>query len=145
MKALIQKVSKASVEINNKEYSSIKKGLLIFLGIKSTDTDIDIEYLTNKILKLRIFPDKNKKMNYSIQDIAGEILVISQFTLYANCSKGNRPSFANAAKEKLANNLYLKFINKLKSTNIRIKTGKFKENMNVKLVNKGPVTIILES
>ena len=145
MKALIQKVSKASVEINNKEYSSIKKGLLIFLGIKSTDTDIDIEYLTNKILKLRIFPDKNKKMNHSIQDIAGEILVISQFTLYANCSKGNRPSFANAAKEKLANNLYLKFINKLKSTNIRIKTGKFKEDMNVKLVNKGPVTIILES
>ena len=145
MKVLIQKVSKASVEINNKEYSSIKKGLLIFLGIKSTDTETDIDCLTNKILKLRIFSDKNKKMNYSIQDVAGEILVVSQFTLYANCSKGNRPSFVNAAREKLANNLYLKFINKLKSTNIRIKTGKFKENMNVKLVNKGPVTIILES
>ena len=145
LKALIQKVSKAAVIIDKKTYNSINEGLLVFLGIKNNDNKKDINFLINKIMNLRIFSDKNHKMNYSIQDVKGEILLISQFTLYADCKKGNRPSFINAAQENIARPLYQMFTKNLKATNISLKTGIFGANMNIELINEGPVTILLES
>ncbi len=145
MKALIQRVSSASVIINNQEYSQIHKGLCIFLGIKDTDQKSDVQYLIDKIIKLRIFPDENNMMNKSLCEIKGSILVVSQFTLYANCSKGNRPSFKLAANKLIATPLYDLFINLLKEKKLLVKTGKFGYDMKINLTNDGPVSIILES
>ena len=145
MKALIQRVSKASVKIKKKNYSFIGRGMVVFLGINKKDSEKDVEQLSNKILNLRIFPDNKNKMNYSIKDIQGEVLLISQFTLYADCKKGNRPSFVNAANATKAKPLYDLFVQHLNSKNISIKTGIFKEEMDIELINKGPVTIMLKS
>jgi len=145
MIAVIQRVKKASIEINEKMYSSINNGLVVFLGIHTNDTQKDAEYLSKKIFQLRIFPDKNNKMNISLQDSGSSILVISQFTLYGNCSKGNRPSFINSASIKDAQPLYKFFVSKLKEFNINVQTGKFGEMMDIKLINNGPVTLIMES
>ena len=145
MRTLIQRVTKASVDIEGTCFNSINQGLVVFLGIGKEDSVLDIEYLINKILKLRIFRDDKNKMNCSLQDFNLDILVISQFTLYANCSKGNRPSFQNSAKPQLAEKLYNLFIDNLKKRKINVKTGKFGANMDIQLINQGPVTIMLDS
>jgi len=144
MKALIQRVSDASVYIDCKKYAEITKGMCIFLGIKSTDSPKTTKQLVDKILKLRIFSDITNKMNQSISDINGQILVVSQFTLYADTTKGNRPSFHNSASKLIASPLYELFINLLKEKNITVQSGQFGTNMNVELNNSGPVTIMLE-
>jgi len=144
MKALIQRVSEASVNIESKTYSKVHYGMCIFLGIKKNDTTINVHHLVDKIVKLRIFSDLDGKMNKSIQDISGDILVVSQFTLYADCTGGNRPSFQNSANKLNASPLYELFINLLKEKKINVQSGKFGANMNIKLKNQGPVTLMLE-
>ena len=145
VRVLLQRVNSASIEINNKHYSSIKKGLLVFLGIKVDDSLKDVNYLVQKILKLRVFNDSSDLMNLSILDKNYSIMVVSQFTLYANCIKGNRPSFVNAEKPQKAKKLYELFIDELKKYNINLVTGKFGANMKINLINNGPVTIWIDS
>lgn len=144
MKALIQRVKKASVTINGEIYSLIGAGMLIFLGVEKTDTILNAEKLAQKVLNLRIFEDENEKMNFSIKDVSGEILVVSQFTLCADCRKGTRPGFDNAAAPEIANKLYEEFVKLLKASDLKIETGKFRAMMDVSLVNDGPVTFWLE-
>ena len=144
MKALIQRVKKASVTINGEIYSLIGAGMLIFLGVEKTDTIQNAEKLAQKVLNLRIFEDENEKMNFSIKDVSGEILVVSQFTLCADCRKGTRPGFDNAAAPEIANKLYEEFVKLLKVSDLKIETGKFRAMMDVSLVNDGPVTFWLE-
>ena len=144
MKAVIQRVEKASVSINGKLYSTINSGMCVFLGIHINDKKLNVEKLVDKISKLRIFSDEFNYMNKSIVESKGEILVVSQFTLYGDCKKGNRPSFQNAANKLIAMPLYEMFINLLKAKNIIVKSGKFGADMNISLDNKGPVTIIVE-
>ena len=144
MKLIVQRVNNASVEIDNKIYSNISKGFLVLIGITHKDTEKEADYLVKKLCNLRVFEDENKKMNLSIKDIEGELLIVSQFTLYADTAKGNRPSFIDAAKPEKANELYEYFIKKCREENIKVSTGKFGAKMKVSLVNYGPVTIILE-
>ncbi len=144
MKAVIQRVSSASVTNENIIVGSIKSGLLVFLGIHHTDTEDMVNKLADKISKLRIFEDNDKKINLSIMDYGGEMLVVSQFTLYADCRQGNRPSFTEAADPIKAEKYYEKFIQALRVKNISVSTGKFKTHMQVSLVNDGPMTIIIE-
>lgn len=144
MKVVLQKVKTANVKVDNKIVGEISKGVLVLLGISNTDTEKEADWLINKIIKLRIFEDENKKMNKSLIDINGEILIVSQFTLYGDCRKGLRPSFTEAAKPEKAKILYDYFIEKLKKTGIKVKTGIFQEHMEVSLVNDGPVTMIIE-
>lgn len=145
MKLLVQRVSNASVEVNEKIIGKIDKGFLVFLGITHTDTEEIADYLVNKLLNLRVFEDKNEKMNLSITDIKGQLLIISQFTLYADTKKsGNRPSFTDAAKPEDANKLYEYFIAKCIEKGIYTQKGEFGAHMDVKLLNDGPVTIMLE-
>ena len=145
MIAIIQRVDQATVKIENKLFSKINHGILVFLGIGINDTKKDINYLCNKITNLRIFPDNNNKMNLNIQAIKGSILIISQFTLYAECNKGNRPSFTKAEKPSKAKNIYDLFVKQLKTCNITVQTGKFGATMNISLINNGPATFILDS
>jgi len=146
MKAVIQRVSKASVTTNNKIIGQIGNGLLILLGIENADNQEDIDWLCNKIVQLRIFGDHNGVMNLSVQDVKGEIIVVSQFTLHANTKKGNRPSYIKAAKPDVAIPMYERFVKKLEAeTGSPVKTGKFGAMMEVGLVNDGPVTIIIDS
>ena len=146
MRIVIQRVSKASVEINSNEICNINNGLLILLGIELKDSNEDIVWLTKKIINLRIFSDENGKMNHSITDVSGKIIVVSQFTLHAKTKKGNRPSYINAAKPELAIPLYEKFTDFLrKESALNVYTGKFGADMKVSLINDGPVTIILDS
>lgn len=144
MRLLIQRVSKASVKVEGKCVGKINKGFLVFLGITHGDTKDNVDYLVNKLYNLRVFEDENEKMNLSIKDINGEILIVSQFTLYADTSHGNRPSFINAAKPDEANELYEYFIEKAKQTGLKIEAGIFGADMKVELLNDGPVTILLE-
>ena len=144
MRVVIQRVSEASVTIDNNT-NSINKGYMILLGICEGDTNEDLEYIIGKIEKLRIFEDENGKMNHSIKDINGEILLVSQFTLYANTKDGNRPSFTDSMKFEEANKMYEVFKERLKETNIPFKTGEFGADMKVSLINDGPVTIIIDS
>jgi len=145
MIALIQRVKSASVKIKTKTLSQIKGGLLIFLGVGINDSKQDVNYLCKKIINLRIFPDNNNKMNLNVQDICGSILVVSQFTLYGNTKKGNRPSFSLSAKSGDAEKLYKHLIKTLKEYKINLQTGKFGANMDVNLINDGPVTLIIKS
>lgn len=145
MRVLLQRVNKASVIINNKNFSSINNGLLVFLGIQTKDSIQDIKYLVRKIINLRIFNDENGLMNLSILDKQYSIMLVSQFTLYGNCKKGNRPSFINAEKPEKAKILYQLFIDELNKYNINLKTGKFGANMTVNLINSGPVTLWIDS
>ena len=144
MRALVQRVSKANIEVNEKNISSINKGLLVLLGIQDTDDESDITWLSNKIIKMRIFEDDNGKMNQSIEDIGGELLIVSQFTLYASTKKGNRPSFINAAHPDKALPIYQTFVSEC-NKQISTQTGKFGAMMQVGLVTDGPVTIWLDS
>ncbi len=144
MKALIQRVKKASVTIDNELYSEIEKGILVFLGVTKDDTIENSQKLVQKVLALRIFEDENEKMNFSISDIKGQILVVSQFTLCADCKKGTRPSFDTAAAPDIAAKLYENFVEQLKQSGLVVKTGKFRTMMDVSLINDGPVTIMVE-
>lgn len=144
MKALIQRVKCASVTIDNEIYSKIDQGILVFVGVEKSDEQINAEKLAEKIVKLRIFEDENNKMNLSIKDVCGEILVVSQFTLCGDCKKGTRPSFDNSAPLDKANDLYEYFVNCVKQHDIGVKTGKFRAMMDVSLINDGPVTFWLE-
>jgi D-tyrosyl-tRNA(Tyr) deacylase len=145
MKAVIQRTDYAKVEVENNITGQIKKGLLVLLGVTHEDSEKEADYLADKIINLRIFPDSEDKMNLSLLDIKGEILVVSQFTLYADTKKGRRPSFIKAAKPEKANYLYEYFVKILKEKGLEPKTGKFQEMMNVSLLNSGPVTIIIDT
>lgn len=146
MKTVIQRVSSASVTIEDKKVAEIQKGLLVLIGIVDEDSEEDIDWLIGKIVNLRIFGDENEVMNLSIKDIDGDIIVVSQFTLHAATKKGNRPSYIKAAKPDVAIPLYEKFIYKLqKEFGKKIGTGQFGADMKVQLLNDGPVTIIIDS
>ena len=145
MRVLLQRVSEASVKIEGKINGQIDKGLLLLVGICAEDAQDDIDWLIQTIVNMRIFSDENGKMNLSIQDIQGEFLVISQFTLHASTKKGNRPSFIEAARPEIAIPLYENFITQLKLTNLKVETGIFGADMKVSLVNDGPVTMWLDS
>ncbi len=147
MRAVIQRVLSASVTIDRKLYSSIGNGLLILLGIKSGDGETEVKFLAEKCIGLRIFEDREEKMNLSVKDVNGSILVVSQFTLYGDARKGNRPSFVEAASPQLAEPLYEKFVSILRDSlgKEKVATGVFRAMMDVALVNDGPVTVIVES
>ena len=146
MKIVLQRVSSASVTIENKVVADIQKGLLILVGIEDTDGQEDIDWLVGKITKIRVFDDENHVMNLSVQDIDGDIIVVSQFTLHANTKKGNRPSYIKAAKPDIAIPLYENFVKKLDfELGKKIQTGVFGADMKVSLLNDGPVTIIIDS
>ena len=145
MKAVIPRVLSASVSVDGKEVGSINRGLLILLGVAQEDTSTDLEYLVKKTVGLRIFKDEHANMNLSIEDVGGEALVVSQFTLCADINKGRRPSFINAAHPEMADNMYQQYYKKLREENISVQTGQFGAMMEVELVNDGPVTIVLDS
>jgi len=145
MRALIQRVSSADVRNSEELISSISVGLLIFLGVSQNDNEGDAKYLADKILSLRIFPDTENKFNYSAIDIGAELLVVSQFTLYANTRRGRRPDFISAAKPEIAEVLYRHFISLLETSGLNIVSGEFQTDMRVSLVNTGPVTIMIDS
>ena len=146
MKVVIQRVSKAKVEVNDSVICKIKQGFLILLGIESSDSQEDFNWLVSKISNLRVFSDDELKMNLSIKDVKGEIIVVSQFTLHAKTKKGNRPSFINAANPEHAKPIYDEFISKLKNeSEVNVKSGIFGANMQLTIVNDGPVTIIIDS
>lgn len=144
MKIVVQRVKSSSVTIENEVYSKINSGLMLLFGVEKNDTEDFLDFMVHKITNLRIFNDENGKMNLSIKDIQGEILVVSQFTLAGDCKKGLRPSFDSAMEPKIANEFYEKFVSKLKETNLIVKTGVFGADMKVELINDGPVTFILE-
>lgn len=145
MKVLIQRVKNAGVDIEGKNVSSIQKGILALVGIEKGDTKEQVEKLARKVVNLRIFPDDNDKMNLSLIDVKGEMLIVSQFTLCGDCKKGTRPSFDKSAPPQIANELYEYFVSQVQSYGIKTGTGKFGAMMEVSLINDGPVTFMLES
>jgi len=146
MRAVIQRVSKASVTIDNKIYSQIENGLLVLVGIEDADVAEDIEWLSGKIVNLRVFNDDNGVMNVSVKDINGDILAVSQFTLHASTKKGNRPSYIKASKPEFAIPMYEKFIHQLSNDlGKTVGTGVFGADMKVELINDGPVTIVIDT
>ena len=144
MKVLIQRVKQASVTIEKELFSSIEKGILAFVGIEKSDSVEQVQKIAKKIVNLRIFPDENDKMNKSLLDIEGEMLIVSQFTLCGDCKKGTRPSFDKSAPPEIANNLYEEFIKEVQTLNIKTQTGKFGAMMDIELINDGPVTFMIE-
>lgn len=145
MRAIVQRVREASVVVEGNTVGKIDKGLLVFLGVGQGDDSKDLEYMIDKVLGLRIFQDENDKMNLSLMDIKGELLVVSQFTLYGDVRKGRRPSFSESAHPDIANKLYKEFIEAAKSKGIKVEKGVFGAHMDVSLINDGPVTILLDS
>ena len=145
MRVVLQRVSHASVTVEEKVIGKIQRGFLLLVGVTHDDTMEDMEYLVRKIVQMRIFEDEDEKMNLSIQDIQGEILVVSQFTLYGDIRKGRRPSFVNSAKPDKANELYEEYVKYLQKENIPVSTGQFGADMKVELINDGPVTILVDS
>ena len=145
MRVVVQRVKHASVTINGTINGKINNGFLVLLGIQSTDSEQDVDYLVKKVTNLRIFSDENDKMNLSLKDVNGELLIVSQFTLYANCKEGNRPSFVEAAKPDVAIPLYEYFVSECKKIIPVVETGIFGADMKVDLLNDGPVTIIMDS
>ena len=144
MKLVVQRVNNASVKVDSDIVGAIDKGFLVLVGVTHTDTKEIADYLVKKLCNLRVFEDENEKMNLSIKDVKGKLLIVSQFTLYADCTSGNRPSFVNAAKPEFANELYEYFCEKCKQNDIEVQKGVFGAHMEVELLNNGPVTIILE-
>ncbi|AJH13871.1 D-aminoacyl-tRNA deacylase [Myroides profundi] len=146
MKVVIQRVTKASVTVEGSVVGNIGQGLLVLVGVEDIDTELDIEWLSGKIVNLRIFEDENGVMNKSVKEVDGEVLLVSQFTLHASTKKGNRPSYIKASKPDFAIPMYEKFIDKLENDlGKRIQTGKFGADMKVELLNDGPVTIVIDS
>lgn len=145
MKFVIQRVKKASCTVNNKITGEIAEGFLVFIGICNTDTRVIADKMISKLLNLRIFKDENNKVNLSLQDIGGSLLLISQFTLYADCKKGNRPSFVNAGAPDFANEMYEYIIASCKEQGQHVETGIFGADMKIELLNDGPFTIVLDS
>lgn len=145
MRAVVQRVDKAKVTVDGKIVGEISRGLMVLVGVVEGDTDKDVQYLADKVTGLRIFEDEAEKMNLSVKDIGGEILSVSQFTLYGDCRKGKRPSFDKAAKPETAIILYEKFNELCRQQNIKVETGVFGAHMLVELANNGPVTILLDS
>ena len=145
MRAVVQRTKKGSVSIDNKVIGEIGKGLLVFLGVSKEDNADDADYLAGKIANLRIFEDDNDKMNKSLIETNGEMLVVSQFTLLGDCRKGRRPSFIDAAGPDKANELYEHFVKQVRQKGVSVKTGRFRTMMDVSLINDGPVTLIVES
>jgi D-tyrosyl-tRNA(Tyr) deacylase len=146
MKIVLQRVSEASVTVEGKKVADIQKGLLVLVGIEDADTQEDIDWLAGKIIKMRIFSDENDVMNCSVQDIDGDIIVVSQFTLHASTKKGNRPSYIKASKPDFAIPMYENFVEALeKEFNKKVQTGIFGADMKVSLLNDGPVTIVMDS
>lgn len=144
MKFIVQRVNKSQVEVEEKIVGKIDKGFMVLIGITHNDTKEIADFLVRKLINLRVFEDENGKMNLSLKDVQGSLLLISQFTLYADCTSGNRPSFTNAAKPEFANELYEYIIGECKKQIPNVQTGIFGADMQVSLVNDGPVTIILE-
>ena len=144
MKLLIQRVKNAKVDVDGKTVGSVEKGFLVLIGVTHTDTKEIADYLVKKLCNLRVFEDENDKMNLSLKDVDGKLLIVSQFTLYADCTGGNRPSFINAAKPEMANELYEYFCTKCAETGIEVQKGRFGEDMKEGLLNEGAVTIIME-
>lgn len=145
MRAVVQRVKEAKVDVEGKRVGAIGPGLLIFLGVGEDDSEKDCDYLANKIVHLRIFPDREDLMNLSLIDTGGAALVVSQFTLWGDCRKGRRPSFVRAARPEKAEDLYERFIGLLKEKGIDVATGQFQAMMDVSLINDGPVTLMLDS
>ena len=145
MRAVVQRVSSSRVTVDERVTGEVKKGLLVLLGVTHDDTSKDVDYMVDKVTNLRIFEDENEKMNLSLKDVGGELLVVSQFTLYGDCRKGRRPSFSSAARPEVATKLYEEFVEKLRAQGITVGTGEFGAHMMVELTNDGPVTILLES
>ena len=143
MRAVVQRVSHAQVEVEDKVVGKIEKGYLVLLGVKEGDTTKEADFLANKVVNLRVFEDENDKMNLSIKDVGGEMLIVSQFTLYGDASHGNRPSFIEAARPEEANSLYEYFCEKV-GKEVHVEKGVFQAEMKVELLNDGPVTILLE-
>ena len=145
MRAIVQRVKKVDLSIDGDLYSKIDQGLLVFLGVSNEDDTSDIDYLIRKITGLRIFNDEEDKMNLSVKDIDGEIMLVSQFTLYGDVRKGYRPSFTQSANGEKAKDLYLEFVERLKGEFPKVQTGKFAADMQISLINDGPVTIQIDS
>ena len=145
MRAVVQRVLSASVSVEGETIAEIKNGLLVLLGVHATDTHVDAAQLAQKIVELRVFEDSNEKMNLNLKQTGGEILAVSQFTLFGDCRKGRRPSFVDAAKPEVANTLYEAFVAEVRGQDITVQTGKFQQDMQVALVNDGPVTLLLDT
>jgi D-tyrosyl-tRNA(Tyr) deacylase len=145
MKAVVQRVSSASVIVSGKTVGSIDKGLLVYLGVEREDTEADLDYMVRKIPNIRMFTDGEGKMNLSVGDVGGQLLVVSQFTLCADMRKGNRPSFNPAAEPKMAETMYLRFVEKVRNKGYVVETGEFGASMKVGYVNEGPVTLIIDT
>jgi len=145
MRAVIQRVKESRVDIDGTVVGRIGPGLLVLLGVGEADTEADAAYLARKIVEMRIFADAGGAMNLSVQDVQGEVLVVSQFTLWADCRKGRRPSFVRAARPEKAREIYARFVEEMKGTGLTVATGRFQEMMEVHLVNDGPVTILIDS
>lgn len=145
MRAVVQKVSSSKVTVDEEVVGQINQGLLVLLGVTHDDTSKDVDYMVDKITNLRIFEDEDGKMNLSLKDVNGEVLAVSQFTLYGDARRGRRPSFSDAARPEIANPLYEEFVEKVRNQGINVGTGKFGAHMMVDLINDGPVTILLES
>lgn len=145
MRAVVQRAAKGSVEVDNRIVGSIGKGLVVLLGVSERDTSEDVAYMVDKITNLRIFEDEEGKMNLSLFDVKGELLVVSQFTLYGDCRKGRRPNFMTAARPEKADELYQEFVSKCRAIGITTETGVFQAYMQVKIDNDGPVTLVVDS
>lgn len=145
MRAVIQRVKHASVSVDNQITGEIEQGFLVLLGVTHTDTEKEVDWLAKKITDLRVFNDSEDKMNLGLKDVNGELLIISQFTLYGNCIKGRRPAFIDAAKPDMANKLYEKFLKKCKELGFKTEAGIFGADMKVELLNDGPVTLIIDT
>lgn len=145
MRAVVQRVLSGSVTVDNETVGSIGKGFVVLLGVSEKDTAEDVSYMADKVANLRIFEDSEGKMNLSLLDINGELLIVSQFTLYGDCRKGRRPNFMNAAKPEKAEALYNEFVKKCRDMGIKTETGTFQSDMKVNILNDGPVTVIVDS